>query len=143
MTEVDELAAFVTRARYGDMSESAREQLKIRVLDSLGCALGALDAAPIRAIRVQLADFGGKPLCTLIGGSKAPPDRAAFYNGALVRYLDYMDSYLAKCPVGHPECVAQHNWSAAVAKPFPTNFEDAERLAACGFLYCGACRCAV
>ena len=56
----------------------------------------ALDGEPIGAIRAQLNDFGSKPLCSLIGGERTAPDRAAFYNGALVRYLDYMDSYLAK-----------------------------------------------
>jgi 2-methylcitrate dehydratase len=38
----------------------------------------------------------------LIGDGKTAPDRAAFFNGALVRYLDYMDSYLAKGETCHP-----------------------------------------
>ena len=101
-TELDQLAAFVARAQYDDLSVDARQQLKIRVLDSLGCAIGALDGEPIGAIRAQLNDFGSKPLCSLIGGERTAPDRAAFYNGALVRYLDYMDSYLAKDETCHP-----------------------------------------
>lgn len=59
MTEVAWLAKFVTGARYSAISEHAREQLKIRVLDSLGCAIGALAAEPVAAIRRQLEDFGG------------------------------------------------------------------------------------
>jgi 2-methylcitrate dehydratase len=103
MTEVERLAAFVTHARYEDISASARQQLKIRILDSIGCALGALAAAPIDAVRAQTREFGGNPLCTLIGGGgKTAPDRAAFFNGALVRYLDFMDSYLAKGETCHP-----------------------------------------
>ena len=103
MTEVETLATFVARARYEAISEHARQQLKIRVLDSIGCAIGALDGEPIGPLRAQLADFGGNPLCTLIGGGgKTAPDRAAFYNGALVRYLDFMDSYLAKGETCHP-----------------------------------------
>ena len=101
-TELDQLAAFVARAQYDDLSVDARQQLKIRVLNSLGCAIGALDGEPIGAIRAQLNDFGSKPLCSLIGGERTAPDRAAFYNGALVRYLDYMDSYLAKDETCHP-----------------------------------------
>jgi 2-methylcitrate dehydratase len=112
MTEAERLAEFVTRARYAAISDRAREQLKIRVLDSLGCAMGALNAAPILAVRTHLEDFGGKPLCTLIGGSaKTAPDRATFYNGALVRYLDFMDSYLAKGETCHPS----DNLSAVLA----------------------------
>lgn len=102
MTEVEELARFVVRARCRDLSEEARVQLKIRVLDSLGCAIGALDAAPVRLVREQVEAFGGNPLCTLIGGGKSAPDRAAFLNGALVRYLDFMDAYIAKGETCHP-----------------------------------------
>jgi 2-methylcitrate dehydratase len=93
MTQIEHLAAFVVRARYDDLSEDARHQLKMRVLDALGCALGALDGAPIALIRALLDDFGGAPLATLIGGGRTAPDRAAFYNSALVRYLDYNDSF--------------------------------------------------
>lgn len=101
-TMSQQLAEFVVRADFADLSEAARHQLKIRVLDSLGCAIGALAGEPIRLIREQLADFGGNPRCTLIGGQQTAPDRAAFYNGALVRYLDFNDSYLAKGETGHP-----------------------------------------
>ncbi len=102
MTVAEELAAFIVKASYDDLSDSAVMQLKIRVLDSLGCALGALDGEPVKAVRKQLDDFGGNPLCTLIGGGRTSPDRAAFYNGALVRYLDFNDSYLAKHETCHP-----------------------------------------
>ncbi len=102
MTQVQELAQFVGSKSYEDLSESARKELKIRVLDSLGCAIGALEGEPIRAIRSQVEDLGGVNQCTLIGGGKTAPDRTAFYNGALVRYLDFNDSYLAKGETCHP-----------------------------------------
>ncbi len=101
-TQVDHLAQFVCGARFEDISEPAREQLKLRVLDSLGCALGALDGEPVAMVREQVREFGGAPLCTLIGGGKSAPDRAAFYNGALVRYLDFNDSFLAPGETCHP-----------------------------------------
>src|SRR5579883_3095474 len=102
MTKAEELAAFVVRAKYEDLSAEACQQLKIRLIDALGCAFGALEGPPIKLLRDQLEDFGGKPLATLIGGGKNAPDRAAFYNSALVRYLDYNDSYLAKKETCHP-----------------------------------------
>jgi 2-methylcitrate dehydratase len=89
------LARFVAARSWNDLSGAARKDLKIRVLDAFGCALGALEAPPVQAIRAQLDDFGGRPLCTLIGGGRTAPDRAALYNGALVRYLDFNDSYFA------------------------------------------------
>ena len=102
MTLVQELAEFVVSRSFEDLSGGAVDALKVRILDGLGCALGALDGEPIRAIRAHMTDFGGRALCTTIGAAKTAPDRAAFYNGALVRYLDFNDSYLAKGETCHP-----------------------------------------
>jgi 2-methylcitrate dehydratase len=102
MTLVQELSQFVIKASFDEISKEAKRELKIRILDSLGCAIGALDGFPIQMLRSQIIDFGGSKLCTLIGGDKTAPDRAAFYNGALVRYLDFNDSYLAKGETCHP-----------------------------------------
>ena len=102
MTYVEQLARFVVRASFDDLSDQARQQLKIRILDALGCAIGALDYEPIRLIRAQIDDFGGNDACTMIGGGRSAPDRATFYNSALVRYLDFNDGYLAKGETCHP-----------------------------------------
>jgi 2-methylcitrate dehydratase len=106
MTYAEELAGFVTKASYNDLSPSAVNALKIRVLDALGCAIGAIDGGPVKAIAAQNEDFGGRSVCTTIGGGATSPatspDRAALYNSALVRYLDFNDSYLAKGETCHP-----------------------------------------
>jgi len=102
MTQAEQLAAFVVRASYDDLSEETRHQLKIRILDGLGCAIGALRGDPVRMLRNQIEEFDGARHCTLIGGGKSAPDRAALYNTALVRYLDFNDSYLAKGETCHP-----------------------------------------
>jgi 2-methylcitrate dehydratase len=102
ITQAAALAAFVVRASYDDLSEAARCHLKIRILDSLGCAIGALEGEPIKSLRAQIGDFGGNARSTLIGDGRTSPDQAAFYNGALVRYLDFNDSYLAKGETCHP-----------------------------------------
>lgn len=102
MTLVEQMARFVTRTSYDDLSETARQQLRIRIVDALGCAIGALNGPPIRLIREQIEDFGPTGRCTLIGGGWSAPDRVVFYNGALVRYLDFNDSYLAKGETCHP-----------------------------------------
>ena len=102
MTEVQVLAQYVRRARLEDLSNKALEQLKIRVLDTIGVAIGALAATPIGAVRKLTAALQGRPVSTLIGGGMTTPDRAAFFNGALSRYLDFMDSYLAEGETCHP-----------------------------------------
>lgn len=95
------------------MSKEAVRELKIRLLDSLGCAIGAQQGKPIKMIRKQIEDFGGNPLTSLIGGGRTVPDRAAFYNSALIRYLDYNDSYLAKKETCHPSDHAGNILAAA------------------------------
>ncbi|EIM00734.1 MmgE/PrpD family protein [Rhodanobacter thiooxydans] len=102
MTEVQTLAAFVHGAHYSQLSAPAVEQLKIRILDTLGVAIGALDAPPMVAIRKLTTALGGNGTATLIGGGSSAPDRAAFYNIGLSRYLDFMDSYLAPGETCHP-----------------------------------------
>jgi len=99
---LDRLAAFVVQAKYEHLSEAALYQAKIRILDALACAVGALEGEPIHILREQIRDFGEGGRYTLIGGGRAAPDRAAFYNSALVRYLDFNDSYLAKGETCHP-----------------------------------------
>jgi 2-methylcitrate dehydratase len=79
-----------------------RKQLKIRVLDSLACAIGAQEGGPVLATLAFLNELDRHGRCHLIGGGSTAPDRAALYNGALVRYLDFNDSYLAKGETCHP-----------------------------------------
>lgn len=102
MTCVEQLAEFVSRMEYDNISIKAKGQLKIRVLDALGCGIRAIEAQPIKSIREHIREFDHTNCCTLIGGGHAAPDRAALYNGALVRYLDFNDSYVAKGETCHP-----------------------------------------
>lgn len=131
MTEVRELAAFVERACLDDMSAQALEQLKIRVLDTIGVAVGAIAAEPMRAIRELTSKLGGQQLSTLIGGGQTAPDRAAFYNGALGRYLDFMDSYVAEGETCHPSDNLAPVLAAAEMRPA----SGAEFLAALAVAY--------
>jgi 2-methylcitrate dehydratase len=136
MTQSEQLAEFVVRASYGDLSKAARDQLKMRVIDSLGCAIGALQGDPIHPLRMQIKDFNGAGPCTLIGGGQAAPDRAAFYNSALVRYLDFSDAYLAKGETCHPS----DNLGAVLAAAEYANRSGQELLTALGLSYQVHCR---
>jgi len=102
VTAVEQLAGFVCARSWDDLSDEARAALKIRVLDALGCALGALEGPPVRAIRAHVEQLGANPSSTLIGGGRSAPDRAALLNGAAVRYLDFNDSYFAPGETCHP-----------------------------------------
>lgn len=119
------------QATLQDMTQTAVEQLKIRVLDTLGVAIGALNAEPMIAIRGLLEDLGGTPESTLIGGGKTSPERAAFYNSALSRYLDFMDSYLAKGETNHPS----DNFGAVLAATESRDADGATLLTAFAVAY--------
>lgn len=136
MAMVDELASFVFAADYSQLSQVARVQAKIRVLDALGCAIGALDAPVIRMLAAQNDDFGGNPRCTLIGGGRTAPDRAAFYNSALVRFLDFNDSYLARGETCHPS----DNLGAVLAACEYTDGSGKDFLTALSVAYQVQCR---
>jgi 2-methylcitrate dehydratase len=102
VTEAEKLAGFVVQVRSQDLSDSARLQLKIRILDALGCAIGAIGSAVSSILRAHTEELDGAGRCTLLGGGRSAPDRAAFFNSALIRYLDFNDSYLAKGETCHP-----------------------------------------
>jgi 2-methylcitrate dehydratase len=139
MTHAEELADFIVGASFENISQEARRHLKARVLDSLGCAIGALGAEPIGLLREQIADFHelqADGQSTLIGGWKTTPDRAAFYNSALVRYLDFNDSYLARYETCHPS----DNLGAVLAAAEYAQASGRELLTALAVAYQVQCR---
>jgi 2-methylcitrate dehydratase len=101
MTQVESLAKYAARASFADLSAESRRQLPIHILDSLGCCIAALEAGPIQACREQVTEFGGAGPCALIGGGKSNPIYAAFWHTALVRYVDFMDNFLAPTETCH------------------------------------------
>jgi 2-methylcitrate dehydratase len=101
-TMVQQLGAFTAAADWKMLSEAAVDTLKMRILDALGCAIGALGSRVLDSVRAEVDDMGGNPLSTLLGGGHTAPDRAAFFNGAAIRYLDFNDSYLAPGETCHP-----------------------------------------
>lgn len=106
------MGRYTAESSYDDLSTEAVDALKIRILDAIGCAGGSFDAPPVQAVRAYIDEFGGKATSTMMGGGKATPEQAAFYNGALVRYLDFNDAYASeRGGGGHPS----DNFSAVLA----------------------------
>jgi 2-methylcitrate dehydratase len=136
MTIVEQMAEFVVSAKIDDLSAAARLQLKIRILDALGCAIGALDADPVRRVRQFVTDFSQDGNCSLIGGGYSAPDRAALLNGTLVRYLDFNDSYLAPGETCHPS----DNIGAVLAAAELAKADGATLLTALAVAYQVQCR---
>ncbi len=98
----DRLAAYSRSLTYTHLPVEVVHEVKRRVLDSLGCALGAWDATPCRIARRYALSVKVPRGSTLWGtGFRTLPDLAAFANGALIRYLDFNDTYLSQEPA-HP-----------------------------------------
>ena len=102
MQEVMRMASFVEKARFQDLSEKSKEAGKLRILDSLGVALGALRSPVPRKTRSFIQKTGAPGGSRLIGGGSSSPTHAAFQNSILIRYLDFNDSYLAPNETFHP-----------------------------------------
>jgi 2-methylcitrate dehydratase len=99
----EDIAEFVAGVRCDRLPGSTIDAVKVLVLDTLGCALGALDAEPaalLKAIAPNAAPGG--PGATCIGdGRFVTTEGAVIVNGALVRYLDFMDVYWSR-DICHP-----------------------------------------
>jgi 2-methylcitrate dehydratase len=135
-TLADRLAAFALGTRFDDLPEIVVVEARRRLLDSLGCAVGALDEpAPTIARRVAGRTGGGTPSVSLIGGGGGTPDWAAFANGVHIRYLDWNDTYLSLEPA-HPS----DNWAAVMAAGQVVGADGREWIEAAAVAYEVQCR---
>jgi 2-methylcitrate dehydratase len=106
----ERLAEFAHATRFEDLPPVVVVEARRRLLDTLGCAVGALaEPAPVIARRVA-GRVQGDPAVMLIGGGTSTVDWAAFSNGVHIRYLDCNDTYLSLEPA-HPS----DNWAAVMA----------------------------
>lgn len=112
MTAGQTIAKWVNGLRYEDLPVGTVHEVKRRVIDSLATCLGAYHSHPGRIAREQAQSVSVPARGAGVWGTKhrTTPDLAAFANGAMVRYLDYNDTYLSREPA-HPS----DNLSAAVA----------------------------
>jgi 2-methylcitrate dehydratase len=102
VTVLERLAALVHSVTFDTLPVEVVSAAKARILDTLGCAYGAIDSDVGRAARRMAADCGGAPQATLIGtGEKTSAPLATLVNGSLLRYLDSNDYYFSRDPA-HP-----------------------------------------
>jgi 2-methylcitrate dehydratase len=96
------LSSYACRLTYQDLPPGVVHQVKRTVVDSFGCALGALSAEPSIIAR-RLASHVTSDMPSRILGTRddSAPDMAGFANGVMVRYLDCNDSYFSPGG-GHP-----------------------------------------
>jgi 2-methylcitrate dehydratase len=92
----------VHAVRFEELPADVIAAAKARMLDTLGCAFGALDSDVGQAVRAMALECSGAAQATLIGsGEKSSAPLAALVNGSLLRYLDSNDYYFSRDPA-HP-----------------------------------------
>src|SRR5438876_5630073 len=135
-TLAHQLAEYACSLNFEDLSKDVVHEVKRRLIDSLGVALGAWKEEPCAIARKIVLDLSAKHGSTIIGTNhKAPPDWAAFANGCCIRYFDYNDTYLSKEPA-HPS----DNISAALAAAESVGANGRELITAIALAYEVQCR---
>ena len=96
------LAEYAANLSFEKLPAEAVLEAKRRIIDALGCALGAYDAEPAQIAR-KVAQLGSSQHGATVLGTKhkTTPDHAAFASGVMMRYLDFNDTYLSTEPA-HP-----------------------------------------
>jgi len=135
-TLAHQLANYACSLQFEDLSKEVVHEVKRRVIDSIGCALGAWNEEPCVIARQVASEFSAKNGATIIGTAhQAPPDWAAFATGCCIRYFDYNDTYLSKEPA-HPS----DNISAALAVAESLGANGRELITAIALAYDVQCR---
>src|SRR6266404_2292427 len=135
-TLAHQLADYAYALQFEELSPEVVHEVKRRVIDSLGCVLGAWNEEPCVIARNVTSEFSARRGSTIIGTDhKAPPDWTAFANGCCIRYFDYNDTYLSKEPA-HPS----DNISAALAVAESVGATGPELITAIALAYEVQCR---
>src|SRR5438552_3943120 len=135
-TLAHQLANFACSLQFEDLSREVVHAVKRRVIDSIGCALGAWNEEPCVIAREVASEFSATHGSTILGTNpKEPPDWTAFADGCAIRYFDYNDTYLSKEPA-HPS----DNISAALAIAESVGANGRELIAAIALAYEVQCR---
>ena len=103
---LEKLAECVAGVTMGRVPPEVLHQAKLRLLDYLGCVVGAFGEEPSKAVRrVAMGSRCGEGGATLLGTKqRCATDVACFANGMMGRYLDFNDQYSGRT-TGHPSDV--------------------------------------
>jgi 2-methylcitrate dehydratase len=98
----ERLARYALSLRFSALDARTVKETKERIIDALGCAMGAYDERPVEIARAAVSKLDHAGGATILGtASTTSPDLATFVNGLMVRYFDFNDTYLSKEPA-HP-----------------------------------------
>lgn len=119
------LAVYSHKIEWDNLIPKTVHEVKRRILDTIGVGIAASNEDTPSAARAYALDLPLANGATLWGsGDKVTPEAAALANGAMVRYLDFNDTYLALEPL-HPSdtipgLIALGEWTEASPKELLT-----------------------
>ncbi len=103
MTVAHELARYALEMNYNSLPEEVVLKVKQQILDSLGCSIGGYSSPASLMVQEVVDDLGCRGESTIIGsGKKTSCVHATLVNGVMLRYLDYMDTFVMEIPGGVP-----------------------------------------
>jgi 2-methylcitrate dehydratase len=102
VTLARELAQYALATKFASLDNRTVKEMKARIVDSLGCAIGAYCERPVEIARRAVLALRPTGRSTVLGtADTTSPDLATFVNGLMIRYFDFNDTYLSKEPA-HP-----------------------------------------
>ena len=98
MDAVEErLVRFVDSFTFSDIEPLVLHAIKLRFIDTIGCALAGYNEAPAKIARRLAAQVRSSTEAGVIGvAGKTSPEMAAFANTTMIRCLDLNDDYFGK-----------------------------------------------
>lgn len=93
-TVAETLAEFTEELCWEDIPLEVRENVKLRILDTIGLCLASYPMSFQEAVLGMAKAMGGPGVCTVVGkGSKLTPSFAALVNGTASHALDFDDTH--------------------------------------------------
>lgn len=88
------MAEFVAATRFEDLPSEVVREAKRLILDTLGCAYGAVNTESGRLAVGHIQRLGGRPCATVLGNSeRTSATNAAYANGRMANVLDADDTF--------------------------------------------------
>lgn len=93
----EKFVRFVDSLEFKDIDAQVLHAIKLRFIDSIGCALAGYNEAPAKIARHLAAQVRSTEGAGVFGvGAKTSPEMAAFANTTMIRCLDLNDDYFGK-----------------------------------------------
>ena len=120
-----QIAVYVAGAHQRRFPSEVLRAAQVALVDFVGVAIGAVDEAPVRAVRRVAEEWAARGTARIFLGTCTTPALAALVNGTMAHAMDYDDAH--PMGAGHVSCPC---WSTAFALANQLGSSEQETLAA-------------